>query len=109
MEKPPYRSRRQWNGCVTQPQTSGRLSTQVIRVRGTKHIGACLHLDGAFYSRENAGATGAFLHAKAEWRNHVSGAMTMEVLALKEGLILARQMGVRRICSETDCVEVVHL
>jgi ribonuclease HI len=66
-------------------------------------------LDGAFYSRENAGATGAFLHAKAEWRNHVSGAMTMEVLALKEGLILARQMGVRRICSETDCVEVVHL
>jgi hypothetical protein len=50
-----------------------------------------------------------FYMPKLNGRNHVSGAMTMEVLALKEGLILARQMGVRRICSETDCVEVVHL
>lgn len=31
------------------------------------------NVDGAFYSRENAGATGAFLHAKAEWKKPCLG------------------------------------
>jgi ribonuclease HI len=33
----------------------------------------------------------------------------MEVLALKEGLIMARSIGARKIAAETDCAEVVHL
>jgi ribonuclease HI len=52
---------------------------------------------------------GAFLRARAAWCDHVLDALTMEVLALKEGLIMARNMGVRKIYAETDCAEVVHL
>jgi hypothetical protein len=33
----------------------------------------------------------------------------MEVLAHKEGLIMARSIGARKIAAETDCAEVVHL
>jgi ribonuclease HI len=76
------------------------------------------NVDGAFYPQlENAGATGAvlrdhnggLLQGKAVWREHITDAMTMEVLALKEGLLLARQRGALKVCAETDCLEVVNL
>jgi ribonuclease HI len=75
------------------------------------------NVDGAFYTQDSTGAvgvvlrddTGQFLQCKAEWRAHVPDAMTMEALVLKEGLTLARQMGSRKVCVETDCSEVVNL
>jgi ribonuclease HI len=35
--------------------------------------------------------------------------MMMEVLALKEGLIIAKQRGFLKVCAETDCLTVVQL
>jgi ribonuclease HI len=75
------------------------------------------NVDGAFYIQESSGATGAvlrdhsgaFLQARAVWRDHAPDALTMEVLAFKEGQIMARSIGARKIVAETDCAEVVHL
>jgi hypothetical protein len=42
-------------------------------------------------------------------RDHIADAVTIEVLALKEGLALARQRGALRVFAETYCLGVVQL
>jgi ribonuclease HI len=73
------------------------------------------NIDGAFYIHEDAGAsgiilrdhTGRFVQGRATWRDYIADAMMMEVLALKEGLIIAKQRGFLKVCAETDCLTVV--
>lgn len=73
--------------------------------------------DGAFYDQQWRGATGAvlrdeygaFIRGSAKWYDHCLDALSAEALACRDGLIMARQYGARKVWLETDCQEVVRL
>lgn len=73
--------------------------------------------DGAFNPDRGEGATGVvlrdasgqFVGAKAVWYPHGFDALTLEALACRDGVLLARDKGVTNLIVETDCQELVKL
>ena len=47
--------------------------------------------------------------AQARWYERGLDACTMEALACRDGLILAKQHGEQKVLLETDCLELVNL
>jgi hypothetical protein len=72
--------------------------------------------DGAFYP-DGSGATGAVLRdhhgcfkgGSTRWYDTCMDALTMEALACRDGVILAKKKGATRVLLETDCQELVRL
>lgn len=72
--------------------------------------------DGAFYP-DGSGATGAVLRdhhgcfkgGSERWYTACMDALTIEVLACRDGLILAKKNGATSVLLETDCRELVRL
>jgi ribonuclease HI len=75
------------------------------------------NFDGAYYPACCQAATGAMIRdqtgtfrgGRAQWRAVCLDALTMEATAFKEGIILPRDLGVKRIQCETDSQELVKL
>jgi hypothetical protein len=73
--------------------------------------------DGAFYEQQWKGATGsvlrddtgAFIRGGAKWYDHCLDALSMESMACRDGLLMARQVGAQRVWLETDSQEPVKL
>jgi ribonuclease HI len=73
--------------------------------------------DAAFYPHQGHGATGAvlrdgsglFVGGRAQWYPHGLDALTLEALACRDGVALARSKGVSRLILETDSQEFVKL
>ena len=73
--------------------------------------------DGAFYTDVGQGATGVvlrdqtgtFRRGRAQWYQHGLSALSMEAVACRDGLVLAREMNVSRVQVETDSQELVKL
>jgi hypothetical protein len=73
--------------------------------------------DGSFDNANNEGAMGAilrdhqgcFVQGRAVWQDHAPDALTMEALALKDGLLLTQQCRVRQVCAETNCLQMLQL
>jgi len=73
--------------------------------------------DGTFYENQWQGATGAvlrdeaggFVRGRAKWYGHCLDALSMEALACRDGLLLARQVGAQRLWLETDSQELLKL
>lgn len=72
---------------------------------------------GAFSATDNTGATGVvvcdhdgfFLAGHTSLHERCSHALMMELLACRNGLLLARQCGVSKIFLETDCMVLLKL
>jgi ribonuclease HI len=45
----------------------------------------------------------------ARWYDHYLDALSMEAMACRDGLLMARQVGAQRVWLETDCQELVKL
>ncbi|TVU49411.1 hypothetical protein EJB05_00719, partial [Eragrostis curvula] len=75
------------------------------------------NVDGAFALENWHGAAGAVLRdhngtfggAMANWYANCMDALHAEALACRDGAVLARQAGVRKVYMETDCQEMVTL
>ena len=75
------------------------------------------NVDGAFYERQWQGASGwalrddsgAFLRGGAKWYNHCLDARSMEAMACRDGLVVARQLGLWKVWLESDCQELIKL
>ena len=76
-----------------------------------------MNVDASFRSEAREGATGAILrdHAgimrrgQARWYGHATTAMSMETLAVRDGVKLAYEMGLSHVILETDSAAVVNL
>ena len=72
---------------------------------------------GAFYLNQGQGASGIalrndaglFVGGQARWYSHGLDALTLEALACRDGVALARDKGVQRLILETDSQEFVKL
>lgn len=75
-----------------------------------------LNIDGGYDEVKGAGSTGAvirdaggaFIAASHSYMSHVLDAATTEAAALRDGLLLAQQIGCTRIEIQSDCMEVVQ-
>jgi len=80
-------------------------------------MGVTITSDAAFQVSVNFGATaciirdhqGSFKVAQANWYDRCLDACTMEALACRNGLMLAREHGKQWVILETDCLELVNL
>lgn len=94
-------------GCSPNPKSS-RLCT--VANRDGLH-----QFDGAFYPATGQGATGAvirdqvgsFRYGAAKWHAYGLDALTMEAIACREGVVLARNLGIQNLRAETDSQELV--
>uniref|UniRef100_A0A0A9BCZ9 RNase H type-1 domain-containing protein n=1 Tax=Arundo donax TaxID=35708 RepID=A0A0A9BCZ9_ARUDO len=73
-----------------------------------------LNVDAAFSIDKGSGAIirddqGMFLASSCRGVEYVTDAQTAEDLALRDGLILAGQIGCMKIMVESDCMEVVEI
>lgn len=74
-----------------------------------------INIDAAFDSDSGTGATGAvirdhtggFIAAAENFLEHVADAPMAEAYALKEGLMLAQQIGCNRVIFQSHCMQVV--
>jgi len=75
-----------------------------------------LNVDGSFQETTGSGSTGAvirdasggFIAAAHSFLPHVLDAAMAEVSALRDGLLLAQQIGCYRLEVQADCLEVVN-
>jgi ribonuclease HI len=75
-----------------------------------------LNVDASYHSDDGMGATaavlrdekGVFIAAQCRFYHHAADAMTMEALAMRDGLILANSMGFNRVEAESDSQNVVN-
>ena len=75
-----------------------------------------LNVDASYNQDRGIGSTGAvirdfsgsFIAAAARFIEHVQDAPMAEAMALKEGLLLAQQIGCNRLMIQSDCLEVVE-
>jgi len=75
-----------------------------------------LNVDASYNQDRGTGSTGAvirdssgsFIAAAARFIEHVLDAPMAEAMALKEGLLLAQQIGCNRLMIQSDCLEVVE-
>jgi len=73
-------------------------------------------VDASYNQDRGTGSTGAvirdssgsFIAAAARFIEHVLDAPMAEAMALKEGLLLAQQIGCNRLMIQSDCLEVVE-
>ena len=73
-------------------------------------------MDASYNQDRGTGSTGAvirdssgsFIAAAARFIEHVLDAPMAEAMALKEGLLLAQQIGCNRLMIQSDCLEVVE-
>jgi len=73
-------------------------------------------VDASYNSDRGTGSTGAiirdssgsFIAASLCFIEHVVDASMAEVIALREGLLLAQQIGCSRLMIQSDCLEVVE-
>ena len=71
--------------------------------------------DGTFYPDQGQGVSGValrdeaglFVGGQAKWYPHGLDALTLEALACRDGVALARDSGVQRLILETDSQEFV--
>ncbi|GJN37087.1 hypothetical protein PR202_gb26009 [Eleusine coracana subsp. coracana] len=76
-----------------------------------------LNTDGAFYMMSSLGGTGAVLRnhegtlvrAQARWYDHMEDASFAEALAVRDGMIMAKESGANRIIVESDCAVVLNM
>jgi ribonuclease HI len=74
-------------------------------------------VDGAYYKNNRCGATGAvlrdhhgsFVKAVSRWYPNSLDTLTMEALALQDGVALVQGVGAHNLWMETDCQELVKL
>jgi ribonuclease HI len=74
-------------------------------------------IGAAFQTNGNCGASaciirdhqGVFRTALALWYDRGLDACTMEAIACRDGLELAKRNGVQRVILETDCLELINL
>jgi ribonuclease HI len=77
---------------------------------------ASLNVDASYNSDRGIGSTGAiirdssgsFIAASSCFIEHVVDASMAEVIALREGLLLAQQIGCSQLMIQSDCLEVVE-
>lgn len=75
------------------------------------------NVDAAFGANTSQGATGIILRSddgnfcggRAQWYPHGLDALTMEAIACRDGLQLAREKGVTRLQVETDCQQLTKM
>ena len=75
-----------------------------------------LNVDASYNQDRGIGSTGAvirdssgsFIAAAARFIEHVQDAPMAEAMALREGLLLAQQIGCNRLMIQSDCLEVVE-
>jgi ribonuclease HI len=75
-----------------------------------------LNVDASFYRDSNAGTVGMvlrdfegkFIAARMKCLPHVGSASMAEAIAMKEGLILANEIGCNKILVESDSTEVIE-
>lgn len=73
--------------------------------------------DGAFFANEKNGTTGAvirdqdgrFVAGRSAWYGSISEAIMIEAIACRDGVQLAKQMNLTKVCLETDCLELTKL
>ena len=73
--------------------------------------------DAAFNTESMSGASGAVvrddqgrpLGGCAKWYTYALDALSMEAIACKDGMELARTLGTQQLIVETDCQELVKL
>ena len=73
-------------------------------------------MDASYNQDRGTGSTGAvirdssgsFIAAAARFIEHVLDAPMAEAMALREGLLLAQQIGCSRLMIQSDCLEVVE-
>ncbi|OQU81930.1 hypothetical protein SORBI_3006G142299 [Sorghum bicolor] len=76
-----------------------------------------VNTDAAFLTDDSCGASaciirdhqGLFKAAQAQWYVRGLDACTMEAIACRDGLNLARRVGVQKVMLETDCLELINL
>jgi ribonuclease HI len=75
------------------------------------------NVDGAFSENDHTGATGVvirdhdgqFKAGRAVWHNEAHDALLMEAMACRDGIEMAQQLGVSKLCLETDCLQLINL
>ncbi|TVU03577.1 hypothetical protein EJB05_50894, partial [Eragrostis curvula] len=75
------------------------------------------NVDGAFSESDRTGATEVvlrdhddqFMAGRAAWQGEAHDALMMEARACRDGLQMAQQLGVTKLCLETDCLELINL
>jgi len=75
------------------------------------------NVDGAFSENDHTGATGVvirdhdgqFKAGRAVWHNEAHDALLMEAKACRDGIEMAQQLGVSKLCLETDCLQLINL
>jgi ribonuclease HI len=75
-----------------------------------------LNVDAGYDETTSTGSTGAvirdssggFIAASQRYLDNVIDAPTCEVIALRDGLLLAQQLGVSKLIAQSDCMEVVE-
>jgi ribonuclease HI len=75
-----------------------------------------INIDGAFDEIKGSGSPGAvirdsggaFIAASHSYIPHVLDAASSEAAALRDGLLLAQQIGCNRVVIQSDCMEVVQ-
>lgn len=76
-----------------------------------------VNTDAAFHMNDSCGASacvirdhqGLFRAAQAQWYVKGLDAYTMEAISCRDGLNLARRIGVQKVMLETDCLELINL
>ena len=97
-------------------KTSAKV-TSVVKEKWVKPAGGCLKLnvDASYHAEDGTGATGAvlrdssgtFLAGRSRFIPYAASAQTMEVMALRDGLLLANEVGCNRLQAESDCMGVI--
>ena len=75
-----------------------------------------INVDASFRPENGSGSTGAviryssgsFIAASRSYFEHVVDAPSAEVMAVKDGLLLAQHIGCNGIIIQSDCLEVVE-
>jgi ribonuclease HI len=75
------------------------------------------NVDGAFFTSCNSGSTGAilrdldgrFMAGRATRYNLACNALMMEALACRDGIQMAQELRITKLCFETDCLKLINL
>jgi ribonuclease HI len=75
-----------------------------------------INVDGSFNPSSTTGSTGCiardhdghFLAARSRWNNYAQNALITEALACRDGIELAKSLGVQQVIIETDCQNIVN-
>jgi ribonuclease HI len=99
------------------PTRCGSISQESLRWKPPVHDIVKFNVDAGFDAASGEGSSGllirdhagSLLRAQAIWYGNVSNCLTMEALAVRDGVRLAADLGLSRVEVETDAKEVVSL